>query len=315
MRMRIVSNSIPALAALFCLTCRPVQTVKHIFQNPDTEPLREILLSALPLGYAASIAMSAVRGESIPGVSVSQSCAGFPCNALVNIDVDSTGVVPPGVASTRTVVVAGLWSNDSLAFLSMFFADLDTGAAAFTLANVSTVPVTIENGAVRVVYAREDVNAGSDTVLTVSLTQDEIDAEMTRLETRPPADSSVTVDQEAWIVDADNGGTPGLLADDTYTVSGGGQFVEVGAEEAYILQITFLFVKTAAACLRNPFDGTVVSRNTGVTSSGQIGTKPLIGTVIFGFHQACDGRVDVPLATGVYATATRHAFDLHISSL
>ncbi|MBD3391859.1 MAG: hypothetical protein GF418_07365 [Chitinivibrionales bacterium] len=310
------TRTVKCLAIVVCLgslACNTLQKAKdEIFEDPDLTPVRKVLLTGLPLGYACAIAMWTVQGDTVPGATISGDCSTFPCNAVVTIDVDCTGIVPPGIGEDQSIVVAGLWSDTNQAFLSVFPVGIEPASGSFSLTNVFTVPVMVESSIVRVVYASEDVNPGSDTVLNVSLTDSQKQAELTRLETRPPADTSVVVEQEAWIVDVDAKGTAGVLSDDVITVMGGGQFVEVGAEKAYILQVTVLFVQTEMSCMKNPFDGLVMSRNTGVTESEMIGTKPLIGTVLFVFHEECDGRVDVPLATGVYVTASGSSYSLNL---
>jgi hypothetical protein len=58
----------------------------------------------------------------------------------------------------------------------------------------------------------------------------------------------------------------------------------------------------------------VIARNTGVTNSGGIGAKPLIGTVVFTFHELCDGKIDIPVATGVYAPLSGSSLALELTS-
>jgi hypothetical protein len=149
-----------------------------------------------------------------------------------------------------------------------------------------------------VVYSEQDINAGSDTLLSLGITQGQIDAELVKYQTMRSFDSGVTLAQNGWLIRVDNSGTLADPSDDRYTVFGGGQYVEVSEGTTEIVQLTMINAAMSPSCTWNPTAGWALWQNLGVDSAG-----PDIGHVLLMFHAACDGNARVTVATGVYLLA------------
>ena len=289
-----------------------------ILRDPDTETIRATLKAAVPLARFAAISMAAIQRSDVLGVSSSNSCFTYPCAAIVTID-PSSQPLPFSIDSSGVVKIAGLWTSSESAILTISFIDMRIGVSTFPVVRVSTIPVMKSDepdGGYTIVYANADVNvehAPSDTVL---LTDDEIQTEFDRMETDAPNDLEVSLDMDSWIVRYIDGGTPTDISDDTYSISGGGQYVDVRSdgsmESNSMIQLGMVGVTITPDCTANPTSGLAVIQEAGSSSSG-LGSIPVLGQATMIFESACSGSVRVLLSTGNYVGAVGSQVPLNLN--
>ncbi len=280
----------------------------NILRDPDTETIRATLKTAVPLARVAAISMAAVQNQDNPGVSSSNSCFSFPCAAIVTID-PSSQLLPFAIDSVGVVKVAGLWTSSGNAILTVSFNDMRIGIPSFPVIKISTIPVVKSDnptGGYTVVYASTDINVEWESSDSVLLTNEEIQAEYDRTNTDAPRNLEVSLNMDAWIVQYVDGGTPNDVSDDTYSISGGGQYVDVTSDNSPvsngIIQLGMVGVTITPGCIVNPTSGLAVIQEAGTASSG-LGSMPFLGQATMIFEPECNGSVRVLLATGNYVGA------------
>jgi hypothetical protein len=315
MRIRI-SCIIGIILAIIFLGCSDkLEEAGGWFKEPDLTHARKILKTTLPLGYAANLAMAALGGTSLPNVSIAQSGDTSVGTYFITIDVDSTFPLPQGLYADGTILVVGFHADQEVAMMTCIFSDLNVSQGVFTINDISTIPVVSKEDIISgkkelfVVYGDIDVNSGSDTMLTVSMSNEQMDAEFTRYETMKSFDSSVTLDENAWIIRVDHNETIGDPGDDIYMVSGGGQYVEAGSGGAGIIQMTMIDMQMHASCRKNPNEGWGLIQNLEVGA----GTVPELGHVVLMGRSACDGCIDIPVATGCYIKSLNTSVPLNLA--
>jgi hypothetical protein len=296
------------LLVLILFACRKE---KEYFQDPETEPIIHTVKASSAIGYCSSLAMAVMSGESFPGVIASKSCSNYPCAALIFVDLGNEIHIPFTDDRNGNIVIAGLWTAVNEAILTLFFYDINISTSGFTLKNVHTFPVAEQNGNLMAVFAGMDINLGSNPLLPVELdlSEGEITFELDRLELDDPEDVYVAVEQHAYVISIEQNGTPGDLSDDSFSITGGGQIIEVVDNRGGIIQQALLDVLISNDCLANPKNGYALIKNTAAGGN----SLPELGTAIFDFHSQCDGLVDITLATGVYIKANGKSIPLNFN--
>jgi len=142
------------------------------------------------------------------------------------------------------------------------------------------------------------------------LSQTVFNSEIDRLNTSEPTDAFIAVKQNVWFINIDQAGTYNDVYDDDIKINGGGQIAEVQGESGGVLyhamintQINYLI------CAQNPIDGNALSQNF------KAGGPTLIdlGNSFLSFHNKCDGKAHVDLATGKYSTYTGKDISLDLN--
>lgn len=281
---------------------------KEYFHDPESEPIAQVVKTAAAIGYSASIAMSVMSGEQLPNVITTGDCADFPCTSISLVNVSSDNQVLFSGGSIGEITIAALWPDEDAGILSIIFTDIDISTHTFTLLSVHTVPVIKKEDKIMVVFAGNDINIGSDseTLLNLDLSEGEIEFEMERLENERPGELDIAVEQNAWFIDIDQKGTPDNFIDDSYSVTGGGQIVEVTSASGGIIQQAMMNVELSPVCQRNPISGFALIKNTSVEEK----KIPELGTAIMNFHNSCNGKADIKLATGVYIKSNGRSIPL-----
>ena len=276
-------------------------TGEPFFRDPSAEPIKTALRTAIPLAYAASVAMASVNGSPPPNALVAGTCSSFPCTALVAISVDDRAVpLPFEPYGGGQILVAGLWTSPEAAILTVGFVDLFVGGSLLRVRDVSTFPAQVAATGLKIVYASIDVNVKTGPTYPGDLTPEQIDALFLRLSVTPSEDPAANVGLNAWVVDVDDGGTPDDFSDDTYTLTGGGEYVEASSGSGRILQLAMVGAVMAPGCAINPVEGLAVLNDTGASTS----SVPVLATALIQFEPACTGKVKVLAATGNYLLAT-----------
>ncbi len=283
---------VPAVILFSC------KEAKEYFKDPETEPVIHTVKAASAIGYCASLAMTVMSGETLPGVIATKSCSDFPCAALIFVYLNNDIRIPFTADQNGQIIIAGLWTDVNQAILTLFFYDIDISTSVFTLKNVHTFPVTEHNGGYLAVFAGMDINLGTNPILPVELdlSAGEINLELERLDFDTPGDVYVAVEQHAYIIEINQQGTATDLNDDSFLLTGGGQIIEVMDDQGGIIQQAMLDVEIDIQCQENPRGGFALIKNTSAGGN----SIPELGTAIFEFHNQCDGMVDISIATGVY---------------
>jgi hypothetical protein len=277
------------------LSCRKVN---NYFRDPETELLVETLHTTVIAGYAANIAMNVMEGWIFSNVTLLRSNPGFPCTTIMVVNTENETGLYSAAGKVNSITIAGLWPDANTAILTLLFTDYHAGTSTFDLIGIETIPVIREGDYTHVVLASMDIrfNPDQESMLQLNLNTLEVESEFLRIDMPRPTDVYVAVLQNAYFIDVNNHGTNGNLNDDSYTVTGGGQLVEVAGNEAEIVQQAMVDVKVSPDCSANPVDGMALIRVTGIKGN----EFPELGTAILQCSPDCKGTARVFVATGIY---------------
>ena len=296
-RRYVFTASAVLLTAALATSCAAGDDPAHDFVGdvPNAEPIQALMRTAVPLAYAASVAMAAAHDAAPSNATTNNTCSDYPCVALVTIDLDAQSL-PVALPAYGDILVAGVWQSERQAILTVSFVDMTAGSTNHSVHTVSTVPATGTADGVSIVYASVDINIESGPVLFINPSLGEVQAELDRLDIQPSNNPSVSVGTDAWLIHADHAATPDDFADDRYTLSGGGQYLDASAAYAAVLQLGAANVEIGPACAANPVNGLAVLQQ--VNASQQ---SVVLGSAMLQFDTVCDGTADVIFALGVYA--------------
>jgi len=293
-------------------------TVDYFSQEPDGEPIRQVITTSSLIGYAASVTLHSINTDSPPAyVRVASSPATYPGTGLVYVDPPNSGSLPPAVNPDVRIAVAGYWDSDSSAVLSVVFIEGAVSMGGIALQNMATFPVVRNDSCWMAVFAKEDINSGTnDTNLTLSLSQSELNAEFTRLTNRPSIDTSISVDQSAWIVQIFDNGTADSFSDDYFSIIGAGQHVGVGFDgeqmaQSEFIQLVLVECNLEQSCRLNPTAGWGMVRHLKINESSP-GSLEKIGTSVWDFHNTCNGKAAIVLGTGTFMGFSGKSVDLDL---
>ncbi len=292
---------LPAFLLFGAACVNPVNNIIQQFNKaPQIDAFTKAVKVSLPLAYAANIAMDVMNKAVVPGVSVVRTSDSFPCNAVVQIAVDRAYPLPVGSDSVNgTMMVLGLWSDSNTAVASVFFTQTNVSDGSFTLKDVAFVPITRDTSGTMVVFASEDVNADSSLVVNTTITDSLVTVKLSGVPLTLPTDSSVAVNQKAWItlVKRPAGAS---LGGEVYTLYGASQYLGVSPSTTEIIQAVMIGVTmTPSSCRRNPWGGYAMVRDMKIQGSNNNSNIDL-GTVVLTFSAACNGTANIPVATGEY---------------
>ena len=97
------------------------------------------------------------------------------------------------------------------------------------------------------------------------------------------------------------------VSDDTYSISGGGQYIEAGSGSASVLQLGMANVVMGPDCLQNPNSGFALLNELASSSSSMV-----LANALFSFHPSCDGNARGEGATGNYLLANGQSIPLNL---
>ncbi len=297
-------HHIIAIAVMFSLflILNSCKKLDEYFREPDTESVKDVIKTSVFIGYTAELAMSAVSGHAPSNVSTFRSGSSFPCVAVVFIYPDGRFPVPFAKNANSEISVFGFWPDENTALITILVSELNIRTSTFTLHDVHSVPVIKSDSSISVVYAAIDINFGQndrDELMKFDYSTGELNVELGRFNIIPSDDLNVLVEENAWFVNINQNNTEGYPSDDSYSITGGGQLVEASESTAGAFQQALLGVRINYDCLRNPLEGFSLIQKVAVE-----GEKfPETGTAILSFHDACNGKAYVELATGMYITS------------
>jgi hypothetical protein len=277
-------------------SCKEFEEYFHV---PETESITDALKTSAIIGYSVSTAMSVMEGHHLSNVRIKTVCSGYPCVSVMLIRIDDTYPFSFAPGEAGEVIVAGLWADEGTAILTLLLTDFNIHTSTFRLKNIHTIPVIRTfDGKITVAFAGMDINLNqqSDDLLEFNLLTQEIESEFARLDNPLPADEYIAVKQNAWVIEIDQKNTPDDLWDDSFTITGGGQLAEVAGNTAEVIQQGMVDVILDQICPLNPVYGHALIRKINTEDS----RFPELGTAILEFHDNCDGKAEVLLATGAY---------------
>lgn len=303
----MVYKILSLIFSLFILfTAISCNKVKNYFRDPDTEILSETLLSAKLTGYVCNSAISVMNGGSLPDLTVvSRSNEGYPCSTLMVMDLEDAGSDKAG-----SVTIAGIWTEAGTAILSLLYTNYHAGSDILDLVGIETIPVMRDGDNIHIALASQEIklNPDQESFLSINLNTFEIESELLRLNMPRPPDVYVAVLQNAYFIDIDTGGTPVDLDDDDYTITGGGQLIEVNGNSAEIVQQAMVEVRLSSTCGLNPINGMALLKVTGLENEG----FPELGTAVLEFTDNCNGEAWVFAATGMYVGSNGKKIDFSL---
>jgi hypothetical protein len=270
--------------------------LRDYLREPDTQIIAETLRSTRLTGYSAAIAMGVINGYSYPNTNLARSNNGYPCTAIININLADSLNSP-----AEKVTIAGLWADASTAVLSIIYSNYDYRSNLLEFVGIETIPVIVDGSDIHVVLASQEIslNPDQDALLAIDLDNFQFESEILRLDLPRPNDVYIAVTQDAYFIDVNTNGTISRVSDDSYTISGGGQFIEVENNSVEIAQQAVIDVHISQSCQLNPLSGMALLRITGVEEDG----FPEMGTVLLEFDNKCEGKASVFVATGIYAAS------------
>ncbi len=284
-----------------CMTIGCQNKTEYESKDPDPVSLRKPLKIAMPLAFAAKCAFATMKGHKPDNVTILKSNDPASGYHLMAIAVDAGFPLPQGIEASGSIKVAGYMAMDNLIIMSIIFTEMTVAKGMFAINDISTIPVVLEQDSVTgekelwVIYADQDINAGSDTLLTTRISKNQSDVtEVGRYQTMRLLDESIMVAQNAWIIKVDNNESPANAADDSCIIFGGGQYVDASSPSADLTQLSMMYVVMKPTCGMNPLDGYISLRCLAA------GNRSEIGLLILSGQSACDGTLLVLTVAGVY---------------
>lgn len=289
--------------SLFLFATISCKKLSELVQGPELTPLDQGFKTSAAIGYCASLANSAFTGQPLPNnVTFQKSTkAGYTSAGLLHVTVTSANPVPFN-HDTGDIYIAGLWDADG-GVISIVFADIDIFTSQYKFYGLYTVPVVVDpsTGKLTTIFAQQDIiiGQGSDTLLDLSLSKPKFDAELQRTNQTYPTDAFAAIKQNVWFIGIDQNNTPSNIYDDAFEINGGGQIVEATSNSGGVLYHAMIQTKFSySQCSQNPTSGIAIIQNFQAS-----GSSIDLGNITLEFHDACDGRAKIDLATGKYITS------------
>ncbi|MBN1414043.1 MAG: hypothetical protein JW973_02990 [Bacteroidales bacterium] len=292
-----IENIVLIICFLFSFTsCKKIDEYN---KEPDVEYLRDGIATSVAVGYCASVAMSAFRGNPLPSnmLFTKGNCNEFHCSGLIIINTSTQHPLPFN-KNVGQIIIGGLWDQGNSGIISVVLVDISLLRGESILYGIYTVPVILQDdGSLLTLFAREDIiiGEGSDTILSLSFTKPQFDLEIERLNTEKPEDLYVAVKQNVWFVTVNQNHTFSEFLDDGITINGGGQMAEATDNTAGIIYHAVIETYlNYLACDKNPLDGQALIQY--IVAGDQLDFK----TLVLDFVDECDGKAKVIAATGKY---------------
>jgi hypothetical protein len=179
----------------------------------------------------------------------------------------------------------------------------------YKFVGIRTVPVIQnENNPILTLFAEQDIviGEGSDTLLNLSLTNPQFNAELARLDATHPTSTFAAVKQNVWFINIDQNNGSGSIYDDEFTVTGGGQIVEAESASGGLLYHAMIGASFIPEdCDLNPNSGI------GFIQNLKVGENTDLGTILLNFHERCDGKAFCEAGTGKYISSSRQNVNLN----
>ena len=281
-------------------------------QKPEIEPLRHGINISAAVGYCASIASSAFKGEPLPGNVIFQHINHneYSSAGLLFVKIDEQFPLPFN-NQIGEITIAGIWDENNRGVITVIFTNFNVLSSNFEFYGLYTVPVMKqEDGTILTLFAEQDIiiGEGSDTLLNLNLSNPQFNMELERLNSERPKDVFAAIKQNVWFVTIDPKNTFSDVYDDVYTINGGGQIVKVNGITGGVLYHALIQTEfDYYTCQKNPVRGKALIQNI------EVGSIIDLGTLLLDFHETCDGNARVTLASGKYLNAYGDNIDLELN--
>jgi hypothetical protein len=260
------------------------------------------------LGYAVTVAYSHFKGYDLPYTSVSVNNS----TTVIYVDPELNFPFDFNHGNNQQMIILALKMTDNMMILTVLFTHINIYAGNFVLTDITTVPVVTDDDKITAIYTEQDINIGipSDTIFELNLSQEEMDFELSRLNFERPADEYIAIEQNVWIIDVDYQGTYADFFDDTYTINGGAQKVEISntanESSSSVYQLAMILTELSpSVCRQNPVGGYALLQVVDMSVNNQnIPEELVLGTALFSFHGECDGKAEITVGTGNYLCST-----------
>ena len=300
-----ISLTIVLLSAL-AIGCNKLD---QLDEDPELQPLTYGFQASAAIGYCASLAVSAFKGEALPSnvTFTPSSKDGYDGAGIIHVDVTSSNPVPFN-GHTGDITIAGLWNGNG-GVISIIFADIDILSSNFQFYGLYTVPVHLNptGDVITTLFAEQDIiiGQGSDTLMNLSMSNPKFDLEQERLNNPHPTDFFTAIAQKVWYMEIDRNNLS-TVYDDGYTLTGGGQILEARSTSGGILYHALIDTEfNYQHCSTNPTDGTAFIQNI------KVGGPTDLGNITFEFRDECDGKAKVIVATGKYVGSNGRSINLN----
>ena len=269
-------------AILLVLVMANLQTgCENPFFEPSVRPIERALGVTVPVGYAATLAMSAMEGHAT-------ECVDFSVGNVVNITVDEDCPLPIGESPEGIITVTGVMTSEDTGMFAAVFSDVSDGNRQLMLKSVNAFLVT---------RFSMDRDAPEDEDQNLKVIFYDVDVELT---------TQVDVAQSMWLVDVDTGGTPGDPSDDMMVINGIRQGAYAGGGQGGVNQSLLAQATMHADCRRNPISGF------GMIESGDSSRLADNGITMLGFTPECNGDALILLSVGMAAPSSGTRVDLNL---
>ena len=308
-------NIVLIIMILISFSCRKEidNPLEKWTQDPPVEPVTKIIKTVVPVGYAASLVVSDMKGYQQKNVkSIKQKNS-----KILVVDTDLDYPYKFKNDTYGEMVIAYIQPDINTALVSVFFTDMDISTGSFELKNVIAFPVIVDefNDKITAVFVSMDINLGDNSITDIILSQEEIDENLGKLDNEITYITEIAIEQNAWIIEIEPGNYADLY-DDQFTIFGGQQAVEVENYETEsstgALQMAMIDVHFSSECLKNPTSGYVFMQDAEVATSSN-NNDIVFGHVFYDFHSSCDGDVEVEIATGNFIFAIGSELDLGLN--
>lgn len=296
----------------------PRDVIDDFLQTPDTEPIRTTIKTSVPLAHIAAVAMEAASGNpSSEVIPPTTTCGSYPCVSEVFMKLDQNSL-PFTFDTSGSVAVFGLWTSPGSAILTVVFVDVYAGVPTFSVSQISTFPIVKSGnpgGGYTLVFSDIDINIESDSEPD-ELSVEERQAEFDRLNAETSDDAEVNMSLDAWVVEVSDAGTPNAYTDDSYSISGGGEYIGVAStstsSSANVMQLGLVRLLMSHDCSLNPTEGLAFINEVAV-STGNQGSLPVVASALMEFDPTCDGTVQVMVATGNYIASIGDSIPINLN--
>jgi len=296
-------KSLKIIVLVFIVSMSSCRRLEEFNQPPELISLEQGFKTCAAIGYCVSIANSAFNNEPLPGnVTFEKSSKdGYTSSGLVHISVTSTTPLPFN-SNIGDIYIAGLWDGANGGVISIIFANVDIFTSTYKFYGLYTVPVIKDPDTQKItsIFAEQDIliGQGSDTLLNLSMSKPRFNAELARANSSVPIDPFVAIKQNVWFLKINQNSTLSNVYDDSYEINGGGQILEAASNSGGILYHAMIETKFSSACSTNPTSGLAFIQN--VKASG---SSVDLGNITMNFHDTCDGKANVKIATGKYVSS------------
>jgi hypothetical protein len=290
---------------LFYSSCR--RTILRDYEDPEIQTLRDGIRASVSVGYCSSIAYSFFKGEEVPNnvVIVSQKEDSGTKSVILQVLINDSYKLPLN-SSVGQITIAGTWEEKGTwdkngGVISVLFTDIDVLKSNYEFVGFYTLPIKeLEDGRIKTLFGGQDLVFGEtpDDLIRFGFSTDIVKFELNRFdENNANVGEIALIEQNVWFTKIDRNNTSSNSYDDEYSIDGGGQIYGSNSNVNGILFHAILNTKYRYSnCELNPTSGVGFIQNIKTDTSGDLD----LGHAFLDFHNKCDGKAHVKVATGKY---------------